>query len=119
MQNFSPLLTNFCIGGIYFYFEIYGLSLDSSGHSQYKVGYQIKQKSKKGLSSFFAKLNPFGKKTKKETISEDLTGQSRDEKVHIKLNFSRLRSGNYELTIKVKDKLRKIPREEKLTFALF
>lgn len=100
---------------IYVYFEIYNLLFDEHGETRYNVEYQLKNQKAKGL---FAKLNPFGGKSKKVTVTDLRSGRQRQEPTYLQLDFSRLKVGTYDFIVVVEDKLAHVSKEKKMQLVL-
>jgi GWxTD domain-containing protein len=97
------------------YFEIYDLQLDASGETFYEIQYEIKAPEKKGL---LASLNPFGKSGGSISVSDTRRGKTTTEPTYLQIDFSNLRSGKYNLIVRVTDKVASLTKETKLTFEL-
>lgn len=80
------------------YFEIYGLTLDETGHTQYEIDYELKSDRR----SFFSRINPFGKKQSLST-SFVQSGVHPISQEYFSLDLKQVKTGNYTLQIKVKD----------------
>ncbi|MDZ7290840.1 MAG: hypothetical protein ONB44_06520 [candidate division KSB1 bacterium] len=103
---------------MFVYFEIYDLKRDEAGETFYEIEYEVNAPSKKGLSSLLASLNPFGKSGGSISVSEMRQGNAAVEPIYLQLDFSQLRSGKYNLLVRVTDKLANITKESKLEFEL-
>jgi GWxTD domain-containing protein len=99
---------------IFIYFEIYGLQQDDKGETFYKLEYEVQAPAKKGLASLFASLNPFDKGDGNISISEARRGKAAVEPTYLQLDFGQLRSGKYNLIVRVTDNLTNITKESKL-----
>jgi GWxTD domain-containing protein len=103
---------------LFVYFEIYDLKRDESGETFYEVEYEVNTPEKKGLSSLLASLNPFGKARGSISVTDTRRGKATTEPTHLQLDFSQLRGGNYNLVVRVTDKIANITKESKLQFEL-
>ncbi|MBX7150183.1 GWxTD domain-containing protein [bacterium] len=82
------------------YYEIYNLTLDNNGHSQYEVSYSINPK-----KNFFGKL--FGAIKKSVNITTPKQGSSIFEFEYITLDLSNLEKGEADFILRVYDKISK------------
>jgi len=103
---------------IFVYFEIYDLQRDVSGETFYEVEYEVHEPAKKGFASLLASLNPFGKSGGSISVSDTRRGKAAVEPTYLQLDFSQLRSGKYDLIVRVTDKVAHITKESKLEFEL-
>jgi GWxTD domain-containing protein len=103
---------------IFLYLEIYDLQRDESGETFYEVQYEVNAPEKKGLSSLLASLNPFGKSRGSISVIDTRRGKATTEPTYLQLDFSQLRGGNYNLIVRVTDKVAKITKESRLAFEL-
>ncbi|MDZ7361526.1 MAG: hypothetical protein ONB46_12495 [candidate division KSB1 bacterium] len=103
---------------IFLYLEIYDLRRDETGETFYDVQYEVNAPEKKGLSSLLASLNPFGKSRGSISVIDTRRGKATMEPTYLQLDFSQLRGGNYNLIVRVTDKVAKITKESKLEFEL-
>jgi GWxTD domain-containing protein len=103
---------------IFLYLEIYDLQRDESGETFYQVEYEVSAPEKKGLSSLLASLNPFSKSRGSISVIDTRHGKATTEPAYLQLDFSQLRRGNYNLIVRVTDKVAKITKESKLQFEL-
>jgi len=103
---------------MFVYFEIYDLQRDVSGETFYEVEYEVHEPAKKGLASLLASLNPFDKSGGSISVSETRRGKAAVEPTYLQLDFSQLRSGKYDLIMRVTDKVANATKESKLEFEL-
>jgi GWxTD domain-containing protein len=103
---------------LFVYFEIYDLKRDESGETFYEVEYEVNAPEKKGLSSLLASLNPFSKSRGSISVTDTRRGKATMEPTYLQLDFSQLRGGNYNLVVRVTDKIANITKENKLQFEL-
>jgi hypothetical protein len=103
---------------IFLYLEIYDLKRDESGETFYEVQYEVNAPEKKGLPSLLASLNPFSKSRGSISVIYTRRGKATTEPTYLQLDFSQLRGGNYDLIVRVTDKVAKITKESKLEFEL-
>jgi hypothetical protein len=103
---------------MFVYLEIYDLKRDDAGETFYEVVYEIHVPEKKGFASLLASLNPFGKSGGSISVAETRRGKAAVEPTYLQLDFSQLRSGKYDLVVRVTDMLAKITKESKLDFEL-
>jgi GWxTD domain-containing protein len=103
---------------IFLYLEIYDLKRDESGETFYEVQYEVNAPEKKGLPSLLASLNPFSKSRGSISVIDTRRGKATTEPTYLQLDFSQLRGGNYDLIVRVTDKVAKITKESKLEFEL-
>ncbi|MCH8128098.1 GWxTD domain-containing protein [candidate division KSB1 bacterium] len=100
------------------YFEIYNLQKNVSGNTQYEIEYKVDPVKKKGVMAFVSKLNPFGKGKGSISIAYNQQGRKIHEYFSIKLDFSQLSNGSYEMVVKVVDKISNDSKETKTSFTL-
>jgi tetratricopeptide (TPR) repeat protein len=83
------------------YFEIYNLTFDASGGTEYKINCRLQKGDGKGL--FKKILGVFGGDD--ESISSEYLykGSERDERVHLTLDLAGRPAGEYEILIRVED----------------
>lgn len=89
---------------VYIYFEIYNLKPDATGKSSFLVEYTtlLRKEKKSGAKKVFA---AFGSKTKPSTtlaLEREATGTTSVE--YLALDLNKAGTGDFRLTIKVKDK---------------
>ena len=86
---------------VYIYFEIYQLTLDADGSSAFSIEYTLThlKSNSKGLFSLFSR----GKSS--ITTKIDREGKAEFSVEYIAVDVSKARSGEYELAVKVTDKL--------------
>jgi len=90
----------------YIYFEIYNLKLNSEGESHYTVDYKVEtlQSKKKTVGGFLSHFNPFGGGGKRSlTVNNSRTEKHSSVPEYVALDMSRLKDGQYMLTVRVKD----------------
>ena len=87
------------------YYEIYNLSLDNSGNSNYSIDFDVHRKdNSKSIWDVIAGL--FSSKSSYNiSIQNNYNGNTRDVSNYIAFDISELQSGEYEMTLKVKDNL--------------
>jgi len=103
---------------MFVYFEVYDLQHDVSGETFYEVEYEVHEPAKKGFASLLASLNPFGKSGGSISVAETRRGKAAVEPTYLQLDFSQLRSGKYDLIVRVTDKVANATKESKLEFEL-
>lgn len=101
---------------VFIYYETYNLSVDNRAKTRYEIFYDIKLLESK--ESVFRKL--FSGKGFKESISfgKKEYGSFSNTFDYTSFDFSKLRLGKYELTVKVKDRLTGNETEKSDTFIL-
>jgi len=103
---------------MFIYFEIYDLQRDVAGETFYDVEYEVNAPAKKGFASLLESLNPFGKSGGSISVSDTRRGKAVVEPTYLQLDFSQLRSGKYDLIVRVTDKVANVTKESKLDFEL-
>jgi Flp pilus assembly protein TadD len=83
------------------YFEVYNLFYNERGQTEYEVTWNLKQLTQAG--NFLTRL--FKGKSKAIESTNVYTGQNRDDTVYFNIKLSDKSSGNYEITVTVKDRL--------------
>jgi hypothetical protein len=83
------------------YFEVYNLFYNAEDLTEYEVTWNLKQLSLGG--NFLTKL--FRGKTKEIESTNSYTGRDRDDNVYLNIKLSDKSAGDYELTVRVKDRL--------------
>ena len=83
---------------IHLYFEVYNLMFGGNGTTSYEIEHSLRS-SKTGL---LRKILPFGKKESQSTTYQ-LQGSQRNTQEYFALDFGKVKTGEYELSIKVKD----------------
>jgi GWxTD domain-containing protein len=104
---------------LFIYFEIYNLTQNSAGETNYQLDYRVfVPKSKKGL---FGKVGGlFGGEGDKHsiTLSTNRQGKLADQVEHVELDLEKFESNNLELEITVTDLLAKEKVSSKLPFKI-
>lgn len=103
---------------LFVYFEIYDLQRDTNGETFYQIEYEVNVPEKKGFVAFLANLNPFSKDGGRISVADLRHGKATMEPTYLQLNFGQLRHGQYELIVRVTDKLMNATKESKLEFEL-
>jgi GWxTD domain-containing protein len=83
------------------YYEVYNLTFDESGRTDYEIEYELKQPGEKGVIKKV--LGIFGGKDEVVASQYRYNGSARDEKIHFTFDLSGRPAGNYEIHIRVKD----------------
>jgi tetratricopeptide (TPR) repeat protein len=83
------------------YFEVYNLFYSPEDRTEYEVTWNLKQLTLGG--SFFTKI--FKGKTKEMQSTNIYVGQNRDDTVYLNIKLADKSPGQYELTVKVNDRL--------------
>ncbi len=92
------------------YFEVYNLSLDRSGLSSFEVEYKISSKKR----SFWQKINPFTGKGVTLSSVHNLQGNNKTEQQYLSLDISKIKPGDYQLSVLVKDKIAGLTRSSNI-----
>ena len=105
---------------LYLYYEIYNLSLDRTGSSNYNVSYEIRKlrEKKSGLAKIF---KMFKKDQPHQTIvatSYNYQGNRKRENNYRILQLTDYQPGNYELHVKVKDDNKIATQEQYISFSI-
>ncbi len=101
---------------LFAYFEIYNLSLDKEGMTNYTLNFVLKEKAQK-RNVFERVIGLFGgKRGYKVSLENNMTGRTSTVADYISFDMSRLEAGEYELNLMVKDN---ISEEEASTVADF
>lgn len=95
---------------VFVYFEIYGLRQDESGTTDFQIEYKMKEKKKGGIAGFFKKS---GMST---TISNRQSGSTSTDIAYSQLDLGKIGSGDYELTVHVRDHIAKKSKDAKVSF---
>lgn len=85
------------------YFEIYNLTLDNDGHSNYEVSYQIFEKRDRNVFSVLTRL--FSRKEYRISQSTLRRGNTTKQSEYFGFDISELAQGNAVLQVRVKDLL--------------
>lgn len=90
---------------LFVYYEIYNLSFNAQGVTEYTINFMLKKKST--TKNFFKKfIGMFGRKDGYQiTIEDKQSGTSRTVNDYIHFDMHRLNKGLYELTLLVKDRV--------------
>jgi GWxTD domain-containing protein len=83
------------------YFEIYNLTYNSTGKTDFKVEYTLRPHSEGNIFNKLAGL--FKSKGEKISLENEYDGNERDEKIYQNFDLSSRTMGTYELIIQVKD----------------
>lgn len=88
---------------VYTYYEIYNLSYDNNGRTNYSVNFDIRRKdNSKSIWDFFTGL--FGKSDVYNiSIMNNYNGNTKNVSNYLAFNISNLKSGNYEMILTIKD----------------
>ncbi len=88
---------------VYTYYEIYNLSYDNNGRTNYSVNFDIRRKdNSKSIWDFFTGL--FGKSDVYNiSIMNNYNGNTKNVSNYLAFNISELKSGNYEMILTIKD----------------
>ncbi len=99
----NPTFTFNKSDNVFTYYEIYNLSFDKNGRTNYSVNFDVHQKKEsKSIWDFFGGL--FGKSNNYNiSIQNNYTGISKDVSNYLAFDISALESGNYEMIMKIKD----------------
>ena len=98
---------------IFVYFEIYDLMFDDSGSTSYEVEYELRS----ARSGFFSRINPFFKRVS-QSSSYQLHGDKRNTQEHFSLNLEKVKPGDYELKVSVRDYISEKHEEAKVEFRI-
>lgn len=101
---------------LFAYFEIYNLLLDKEGMTNYTLNFVLKEKTQK--SNVFERIIGLfgGKRGYQVSLENNMTGRTSTVADYISFDMSRLKAGEYELNLMVKDQ---ISGEETSTVAEF
>ncbi|MCA9735250.1 MAG: GWxTD domain-containing protein [Deferribacteres bacterium] len=101
------------------YFEIYGLTKDNGGKTDYQIEYIVKEGKEQGVGKILNKLNPFDSGKTLIQIPDHRQGNRTSDTAYIQLDLSRLDKGNYVLYVRVHDKKSKNIQMIGTPFSLF
>ena len=89
---------------LYLYFEIYNLTRDEFGQTQYSISYQVQQRNEKSFA-LIPLLGKLGgtKKAESVKLSFEQVGKNLDEKTYLELPLTNLRPGRYNLQLTIQD----------------
>jgi len=105
---------------VYLYFEIYNLTPDAEGKTNFALEYsliQMQAKERSGMNKLWQRL--FGKKKTSVTVRTDREGKDATSIEHLAIDISRYEPGDYELKVKVIDQNSDNRVERKSDLALF
>ncbi|MFH1942980.1 MAG: carboxypeptidase-like regulatory domain-containing protein [bacterium] len=83
---------------IHLYFEVYNLMFGRDGMTSYEIEYSLRS----SKTSFFQKILPFGKKSS-QSASYQQNGDQKNTQEYFALDFGKVKTGEYTLTVNVKD----------------
>ncbi len=91
------------------YYELYGLTRDEFGQTQYQVNYTVDRQIRKG-SGVFGALGTMFRRTMSDrepqvSIGYDATGETVDEPVYLEIDTKELKSGYNRVTVVVTDQV--------------
>ena len=105
----NPLNTFTAINQIFIYYEIYNLSSDDSGISNFEQQITIsKIDEKSGLENFFNSLFGvvgLGEDEKTLTLTTEYQSYEKDTPVYLQLDMSKYEKGDYKINIEIEDLL--------------
>ncbi len=97
---------------VFIYFEIYGLKKDNSGSTDFQIEYKVKEAKKGGIAGFFKKG---GKST---TISNRQYGSTSTDFSYSQLDLGKIGKGNFELTVRIRDRVAGKSKDARVSFRL-
>jgi tetratricopeptide (TPR) repeat protein len=95
------------------YFEVYNLTFDAYGQTDYQLTWTLREKQKEG---FFNKLFSKEKTEIKATI--EYTGKTQDDKIFLNLDLTDRNAGQYELLLELKDLNSQQEASKKVNFTI-
>ncbi len=92
---------------IHSYFEVYNLTLNNEGKTDFEISYSVKKKQGNLFVRIAESIGKFLTEEKQWAISSTFTrkGSKRDSYEHILFDFSTLEKGEFVLTISIKDNI--------------
>ncbi len=103
---------------VFIYFELYNLQVDSNNESFFELEYSVEREAGGGLAGLLNRINPFSGKKDRISLKEVRREKGSRRPIFFQFDFRNLLTGQYTLTVRVKDNYSNIVRERQVKFTL-